>query len=141
MAREIASKSQAVNDGVLASFVERLGGELVKGLHAEDYAWQFHVIRKYWDRTVSEPIALPGGYVFVPVELIARARSGEEFASLLGGAMAGIFAQCNRRIMFIGKYRPLMEGIELAPAVSVEGFDAVREVARRMTAPSLERGF
>lgn len=138
LAAEVASRSEVVESTLIQSFVDRIGGELAGHLSAQDYPWRFRLIRHYWDRTLSGPLALPGGYVFVPVELIARAKSGDEFAGFLAQSMSQLVVQRGNHIFFIGVHPPPVPAMATAGFVLTHGFEAVQEEASRLVRPSLK---
>jgi predicted Zn-dependent protease len=86
LAKEVESHTTAVDNAFVREAVDRLGQRLA--VFFSPVTFKFSVIT---DRPVGrtfEPIALPGGYIFVSTELILAARDEAEFAGMLAHAMA-----------------------------------------------------
>ncbi len=72
------------------SYVDNLGRQLATQLPNTLENWQFSVIRDHETGSTYEPLSLPGGWVFVPAQLILAADGEAEFAGMLAHAMAHV---------------------------------------------------
>jgi predicted Zn-dependent protease len=75
-------ESQAVQD-----YVGRLGARLVAELPDSASSYTFSVVSTDSSNTLHEPLAIPGGYVFVPTSLLLAANDEAEFAGMLARAI------------------------------------------------------
>jgi predicted Zn-dependent protease len=70
-------------------YVQQVGARLAEQLPDAPFPYTFALIGDNSDPS-QEPIALPGGYVFVPTRLFLNARDEAEFAGVLAHAMAHV---------------------------------------------------
>jgi predicted Zn-dependent protease len=84
-AAEIRRQSDSAVDPPVQAYVDRVGRELSSGLTDQRLEYQFELISGGdW----TEPVALPGGYVFIPARSFITARDEHEFAGTLAHAIA-----------------------------------------------------
>ncbi|HEV8147742.1 MAG TPA: M48 family metalloprotease, partial [Bryobacteraceae bacterium] len=83
------------NDEVLA-YVDGLVQRLAQQLPPDGFTFTIKLVGDE-DRGTHEPLAVPGGYLFVQTLLILDARSEDELAGMLAHAMAHIAARHGTR--------------------------------------------
>jgi predicted Zn-dependent protease len=87
LARQVERTSTPVNDPEALRYVEQVGERLAAQLPEPRFSYTFALIVE--GNSVSrEPVALPGGYIFVPKSVLLAARDEAEFAGVLAHAMA-----------------------------------------------------
>ena len=89
LANQVRRDTVPLASDPVREYVERVGGLIAAHLPTGCPAsFTFAVVT---DETVTnEPMALPGGYIFVPAGLITAAQSEAEFAGMLAHAMAHV---------------------------------------------------
>jgi len=93
LAQEVRRSNTPVDDPAILAWINGLAKRLVPDSR---FLYSFELIKE--DPTMlHEPPSLPGGFVFVPVELILAAQSEDEFAGMLAHAMAHIEAHHGAR--------------------------------------------
>jgi Zn-dependent protease with chaperone function len=90
LARDIRRQNTVVEDVLVRGYIERVGRRLAAKMAGVDVAWTFEVVRENWGGRAREPVALPGGFVFVPAPLLVAAKSEDEFVRMLAHAMAHV---------------------------------------------------
>ncbi len=91
MAREVRRDLAPFASDMVREYVERVGGLIAAQLPAGcagTFGFTFAVVAD--DTLALEPVALPGGYIFVSTGLILSAQSEAEFAGMLAHAMAHV---------------------------------------------------
>jgi predicted Zn-dependent protease len=115
-ATELGKSLAIVTDPKLQSYVAKLGASLAKQADREfPYSFTLYDDRNYEARktsalslplafpadamkgTPSEPVAIAGGSIFVPLSLLANAQSEAQFAAQLAHAIAHIFLRHTTR--------------------------------------------
>jgi predicted Zn-dependent protease len=86
LVREIQSHTTVIDNVAVRDYVDRVGQKLAAS--AGTVRYKFSVIADQSFGRTHEPVALPGGYVFVSVDLILAAHDEAEFAGMLAHAMA-----------------------------------------------------
>ena len=71
-------------------YVENLGRQLAAQMPNAPEDWKFSVIRDHEGGSTYEPLSLPGGWVFIPAQLILTVEREAEFAGMLAHAMAHV---------------------------------------------------
>jgi predicted Zn-dependent protease len=71
-------------------YVEKIGRELASRMPNDPEEWHFSLIKNRADSSTYEPISLPGGWIFIPAQLILASNSEGEFAGMLAHAMAHV---------------------------------------------------
>jgi predicted Zn-dependent protease len=89
MAVEVRSHTTPVNSDHIQSYAEQTGRRLSHYL-SSPFPWTFAVVIGLPDGRTHEPVAVPGGYFFIPASLILNANSEDEFAGMLAHAMAHV---------------------------------------------------
>ena len=80
------SELPLVDDPVVTEYVERVGRRLLPTLGAQQFDYHFYVV----SQPVLNAFAVPGGYVFVYSELLARVANDDELAGVLGHEMGHV---------------------------------------------------
>lgn len=70
-------------------YIQQVGARLAAQLPDAPFPYTFALIGDNSDPS-QEPLALPGGYIFVPTRLFLNARDESEFAGVLAHAMAHV---------------------------------------------------
>ena len=91
LAREMRAHTSAIDNVAVRDYVDRVGRKLASFTNAVRY--KFDVIADPSTGRTHEPAALPGGFVFVSVDLISAAHDEAEFAGMLAHAMAHLAAR------------------------------------------------
>jgi beta-barrel assembly-enhancing protease len=93
LAKEVRWSNTPVDDPAILAWINDLAKRL---LPDSRLSYTFELIKE--DPTMlHEPLSLPGGFVFVPVQLILAAQSEDEFAGMLAHAMAHVEARHGAR--------------------------------------------
>ena len=85
VAADIRRSAPALGDPFVEAYVKRIGGELARELPGAPIAPTFEVILH---PEAKEPLPLPGGIILVPAASLLAARDEDEFAGVLGHAIA-----------------------------------------------------
>ncbi|MCC6394965.1 MAG: hypothetical protein IT167_30510 [Bryobacterales bacterium] len=88
LARDVRSRNPVIEDPMVQAYIEGLGRRLAAKMPDVELAWTFHVIRNDWGGRAREPVALPGGFLFVPAPLLGGSEG--ELARVLAHAMAHV---------------------------------------------------
>src|SRR5581483_6579580 len=89
LAGEMRQHTTPAASAAVSDYVKRVGDRLAAHL-PNDWTWQIATVREDPGAPTHEPVALPGGYIFVSEYLIADAHSEAEFAGMLAHAMAHV---------------------------------------------------
>ena len=87
---EVRQKTTAIDSATLIDYVEKIGRQLAGPLPNQRFPYTFAVVADDLGGPTHEPASLPGGYVFVPAQLILAAQNEAAFAGMLAHAMAHI---------------------------------------------------
>lgn len=87
IAEELRGCTTAVSNPIVQSFVESFSQRLAAQLPKRDSPFTFSVIAEDLSPQAHEPIALPGGYTFVPAALFLAAQDEAEFPGILAQAI------------------------------------------------------
>ena len=90
LAEEVNRHTTPVQSPGVQSYVARIGAKITAQLPAPPRSFAFSVVSTGDDNGLHEPLALPGGYIFVPSNLLLTARDEAEFAGMLAQAMARV---------------------------------------------------
>ena len=74
-----------------------MGGKLTATLLDQRMKYSLTVVEQNLGGSTHEPLALPGGYIFVPASLLLAARSESELAGMLAHAMGHVAARHGTR--------------------------------------------
>jgi predicted Zn-dependent protease len=88
MADELRACTTATSNPIVQSLMDSMNSRLAAQVPKGDSAFTLNVIEQDLFREVHGPIALPGGYIFVPAALFLAAQDEAEFAGMLAQAMA-----------------------------------------------------
>ena len=90
IAADYRKRAEPLVSPELLALVEALGRELIPA--ESRFTYTFELVAAD-DGVLHEPVALPGGFVFVPAALIRAARSRAEIAGMLAHAIAHVEAR------------------------------------------------
>jgi predicted Zn-dependent protease len=90
MASEVRHHTTPLGLVDVDSYVQNLGQRLAGQMRDAHGDWLFSVIREHRIGSTCEPIALPGGYLFVSAQLILAAENEAEFAGMLAHSVAHV---------------------------------------------------
>jgi predicted Zn-dependent protease len=88
LAEDVRRNTTAVADQAVQDYVAQLGARIARRLPDTAFPYMFSVITGARTNALHEAQALPGGYVFVPVDLLLTAKDEAEFAGMLAQSMA-----------------------------------------------------
>jgi predicted Zn-dependent protease len=113
-----------VESAALSQYVERIGRKLAAVLPDSGITSTFTVVEKDLGGSTHEPLALPGGNIFIPADLFFAARNDSEFAGMLAHAVVHVAARHGTRLAT----RAQVEDLAFLPAMylnltSLEGDD------------------
>jgi predicted Zn-dependent protease len=95
---DVRKNTTIVESPALSQFMERIGRKLAAILPDSGTTYTFRVVEKTLGGSTNEPLALPGGYVFIPANLFFAARNEAGFASMLAHAIAHVAARHGTRV-------------------------------------------
>ena len=127
---EVRSQLPVLDDPAPLRCVQRVGNRVVKALGATEFDYQFFVI----DHPALNAFAVPGGYVFVFSGLLAKVKSEDELAGVLGHEIAHVNAHHISRMqqegqlwnvaallgIFLGLINPVLGAGALAAATTAQ---------------------
>jgi predicted Zn-dependent protease len=87
LAADILSNATPIDSTLVQDFVNRIGSRLSFQLRGAPFPYTFTVLAGDGNNFTHEPVALPGGHVFIPTALILAAKDEAEFAGMLAHAM------------------------------------------------------
>ena len=87
LAVELRDRSTTVSSLIVQNYIESLGQRLAAQLPKSNFPFVFEVISEDRCPIVHEPVALPGGYIFVPAALFLAVQDEAEFAGILAQAL------------------------------------------------------
>jgi beta-barrel assembly-enhancing protease len=94
LAAQVQRTSTPVNNPAALRYVEQVGARLAAQLPEPRFTYTFTLINPVSgaesSNATQEPLALPGGYIFVPSSVLLAARDEAEFAGVLAHAMAHV---------------------------------------------------
>jgi beta-barrel assembly-enhancing protease len=94
LAQQVQRTATPVNNPVALRYVEQVGARLAAQLPEPRFTYTFALINPAGgaanNNAMREPLALPGGYIFVPSSVLLAARDEAEFAGVLAHAMAHV---------------------------------------------------
>ena len=98
LAGETRQKTTTIASAAVHDYVARLGAQLVAQIPATGFTFTFTVVAEDMDSGIHEPLALLGGYIFVPASLFLAARNEAEFAGMLAHSIAHVAARHGTRL-------------------------------------------
>ena len=118
LAGEVGRHTTAIGSAAVHDYVARLGARLIAQIPATGFTFTFTVVAEGMDSGIHEPLALPGGYIFVPASLFLEARNEAEFAGMLAHSIAHVAARHGTRLAT----RAELANIASVPLVSMGGW-------------------
>lgn len=97
LAGEVRQKTTALDSAAAHDYLARLGARLIAQIPDTGFAFTFTVAADGADISTHEPLALPGGYIFVPGSLFFAAQDEAEFAGMLAHSIAHVAARHGTR--------------------------------------------
>jgi predicted Zn-dependent protease len=97
LAEDLSRQTTKLDNPEVQAYVERVGRQLAASLPDTSWTFNFTVVSNDLGGATHEPIAFPGGYIFVPAGLILGAHDEAEFAGMLGHAMIHVAARHGTR--------------------------------------------
>lgn len=93
-AAEVRRQHNAPVNPVVNEYVKRVGAQLVAHLTDRQFEYEFEAIS---GGEIGEPIALPGGFTFVPVRAILEAQDEAELVGMMTHAIAHVALRLDTR--------------------------------------------
>ena len=154
IARQIRIEKRALGSAAVEDYADRIGRTLAPQLPEYGPGYRFEVFAGAGSR-LRAPDMVPGGYIFVPAELLLAVESEAEFAGMLAHSMAHSAARHGTRMAARGKITDLssiplifmggwtgLHGSEMALAVPLGFLSFLREYeleADRMAVQAMAR--
>jgi predicted Zn-dependent protease len=92
LAQDVRQGTTPVDGAAVNDYVKRVGTNLAA--HSPGgWTFTFETVRERLGGATDEPVALPGGPIFVAADLIVTAQTEAEFAGMLAHAMAHVVAR------------------------------------------------
>jgi predicted Zn-dependent protease len=88
LADEVRRHTAPLQSQEVQNYVMHLGARITGQLRDPAFSFTFSVVSTEEDNALHEPLALPGGYIFVPSNLLLAADDEAEFAGMLAQAVA-----------------------------------------------------
>jgi len=109
------------------AYVTALGQRLAAGIDGPPFTYTFALIADD-PAALHEPMAVPGGILYVPAPLILAAKDEDELAGMLAHAIAHVASRDGARLAT----REQLMSIMTQPMMAIEGLgaDAVRRAAK-----------
>jgi predicted Zn-dependent protease len=98
LAAAVRNNTTIVESATLIQYVERIGRKLAAVLPDSGITYTFTVVEDNLGRSTNEPLALPGGHIFIPANLFLASRNEAEFAGMLAHAIAHVAARHGTRL-------------------------------------------
>jgi predicted Zn-dependent protease len=92
-ARDFERKTTPLNNAAALDYVQKMGARLAAKIPQANFSYTFAVIKDDEGGLLHEPVALPGGYIFVPASLFLAAQNEAEMAGMLAHAMEHVAAR------------------------------------------------
>jgi predicted Zn-dependent protease len=93
----VESQIAVINDTAISRYVGRVGNKLAAVLPDKGIKYTFTVVDRNLGGSTNEPLALPGGHIFIPANLLLAARSEDELSGMLAHSIAHIAARHGTR--------------------------------------------
>jgi len=93
LANQFRQNTTRIDSASVQEYVDRIGQRLAAQIPDSRSPYRFEVVADDRGGYAHQPLAFPGGYVFVPAPLILAAQNEAEFACMLAEAMAVLKAE------------------------------------------------
>jgi predicted Zn-dependent protease len=90
LAEATRRNTKALDNAAVQQYAARLGGRLSSQAGGPNFTYTFTVVADRVGGRTHEPLALPGGPIFIPADLIVEARSEAELAGMLAHAIGHV---------------------------------------------------
>jgi predicted Zn-dependent protease len=90
LAAEVRRQTTPLNLPAVDNYATNIGLRLASRMPNSPMPWKFSLIITPKGGSTHEPISLPGGWIFIPSQLILSAHTESEFAGMLAHAMAHV---------------------------------------------------
>ncbi len=107
LAKDIRQYTTPIDSSAVRDYVASLGRQLASQLPDTGLTWTFTLVLDASGERTCEPIALPGGFIFVSASLMLEARNEAEFAGMLAHAMSHVSERHGTRTATRGEIAPL----------------------------------
>jgi predicted Zn-dependent protease len=97
LAAQVRRQSSLIESATVSQYLERVGRRLAAMAPDTGITYTFTVIQNNIGGSTHEPLALPGGFIFIPADLLLAARSEAELAGMLAHAIAHVAARHGTR--------------------------------------------
>jgi beta-barrel assembly-enhancing protease len=101
LAEQVRQKTTAIKNQAAQDYIDGLGRKLAAQLPETPFPYTFELVadRPDGDQVAThEPLAMPGGIIFVPASLIQAAKSEAELAGMLAHSMVHVAARHGTRM-------------------------------------------
>jgi beta-barrel assembly-enhancing protease len=112
LSAQARSQFTFVSAASVGQYIDRIGRRLTAALPLSNAVYRFAIVGDRLGGSTNEPVALPGGSIFVPADLISESRSESELAGMLAHAIAHVAARHATRLAT----RAEVNQLELLPA-------------------------
>jgi len=123
-AAEIRRQSKPLDNPEVEAYVRRIGEKLVAQLKDPRFEYRFETIT---DNSWTEPLSLPGGYVFIPAGAFVAAQDEAEFAGMLAHSIGHVALRHGRRPTVQGQ----ITNRASVPLVFMGGWNGLHADSRR----------
>lgn len=103
LATDMRQRTAELDSAPVHDYVDQLGRRLLAQLPEPHFTYTFTVVTDALGGATHEPVAIPGGHIFVPTSLIVAVRSEAEFAGMLAHAIAHVAARHGTRLATRGE--------------------------------------
>ncbi len=90
LAAEILRQATPLDSVPVRDFLNEIGSRLAAQIPAAPFPYTFTLIASDLNHLTHEPVAVPGGHIFVPAELILTAQDEAELAGMLAHAIVHV---------------------------------------------------
>ena len=87
---QLREKSTPLTSPAALDYVSRIGHQLATQLARAPFPISFAIVAGPGSNSTQESLAVPGGYIFVPTELLLAAREEGELVGMLAHSMAHV---------------------------------------------------
>src|SRR5262249_41083505 len=88
LAAEVNRQVTPLDSAQVSDYVNRIAGRLSAQIQPNPFSFTIQLTVDDRSNSTHEPLALPGGYIFIPASLIVAANDEAEFAGMLAHSMA-----------------------------------------------------